>query len=278
MKRIIAIIPLCAVLTLSGCAKRENDVPDPNAPNVSAVSAIAYDLSSGKALFELKPEMALQPGSLVKLLTVYVALDELGIDGLDETVIVSKTAAESKGSTAGLKVGARLTLDDLLYCVLLPSGCDATVALAEHIAGSEAEMVNRINALARTLKLEHTNFADCTGIAYEQVTTARDMLTLTCALVDEYPELLRYTATFVRRVSYELDGQLFELKLQSTNKLLGNISGVIGLKTGTSARIYNAVIIAERDERQIAVVIIGAPDEVARTESAELLLEYAFGL
>jgi D-alanyl-D-alanine carboxypeptidase (penicillin-binding protein 5/6) len=243
-------------------------------------TARILDLASGEILYELRGDTKLQPGSLTKLMPVYILYTEIenGNISLYDTVTVSTNASTMKGSVAGLPAGAELTIDALLYCILLPSGCDAVTALAEFLYTGTDEMVKHMNSTAISLGMNDTSFVDCTGLQYSQLTTTQDFSLLVTSLLAKYPEVLEYTSLSHKSIAYRLDENEQQLELINTNRLVGNIDGVQGLKTGTVQGIYNVVIVAERDDIQRVIIILGAPDDITRWWEARQLTEYAFTL
>ncbi|MDR1217023.1 MAG: serine hydrolase [Oscillospiraceae bacterium] len=254
------------------------DTSSSDAPEPDAASAAVLDAGSGELLYELRADSRIQPGSLTKLMPVYILFSEVeaGSASLDDTVTVSARAAGTRGSAAGLPEGAALSVRAAVYGILLPSGGDAAIALSEFLCGSEEAMVDRMNDTASGLGMGGTRFADCTGLSYEQLTTSRDMAIFVTALLGEYPEILDYTKDVSKTVTYELGGETKELELYNTNRLLGSVDGVCGLKTGTVGDIHNVIIVAERAEKRRAVVVLGALDEIARWQAARQLTEYGF--
>jgi D-alanyl-D-alanine carboxypeptidase (penicillin-binding protein 5/6) len=257
-----------------------DETPADGEPKPDAASAAVLDADSGELLYELRADSGIQPGSLTKLMPVYILFSEVeeGSVSLDDTAAVSGSAAGTRGSAAGLPEGAALSVRALVYGILLPSGGDAAIALSEFLCGSEEAMVDRMNDTASELGMSGTRFADCTGLSYEQLTSSRDMSVFVTALLGEYPEILDYTRDASKTVTYEIGGETKELELYNTNRLIGVVEGVCGLKTGTVGDIHNVIIVAERAEKRRAVIVLGALDESARWQAARQLTEYGFTL
>ncbi|MBR3641597.1 MAG: D-alanyl-D-alanine carboxypeptidase [Oscillibacter sp.] len=232
--RLLAALMLCAVL------------PAARAVETSAAAAILVDADSGRVLYEKNADERMRIASTTKLLTALVAL-ELG--DLADVVTVSAAAAKTEGSSMYLRAGEQLTLETLLYGLLLCSGNDAAVAVAEHISGSVSAFAEEMNAAARRLGMENSSFANPSGLddpAHRS--TARDMARLACAAL-ENETLLRIASTKTATVGGRT--------MQNHNKLLGRVSGCVGLKTGyTKAAGRTLVSAFERGGRRLVAVTL----------------------
>jgi len=288
--RVLLIFLVLAILGISACGSKPAEEDEEiislppvdssavDLPSVNVASFLIIDLESGESLLSLRENMQIQPASLTKLMTTYILLERVvsGEIYLDETVIISANAASSVGSSAGIRAGAEMSIDSLIYCMLLPSGCDAAVAVAEFLFGSEEAMVEQMNKTAAALGMENTFFADSTGILFEQLITARDISLLVMRMLEIYPALLDYTSEAEKTVYYDFHGREQELLMSNTNLLLTDFDDVRGLKTGTIGEIRNIIIITENDTKQRMIVILGAPDPASLWQSAHLLMEYEF--
>ena len=231
-------------------------------PDLRARAALVLDMDSGQALFSQAPNEPLPPASTLKVMTALLTLEN---SALDEPVTVSANAAATPGSRMGLVAGETLTVEDLLYGLLLPSGNDAAVALAEHVAGSEAEFVALMNRRGQELGLTHSQFVNPHGWDDPaQWVSATDLITLT-------REALRHPA-FVEMVGTprrEVAGRV----LVNTNELLGVYPDVDGIKTGTTDDAgENLIVSVNHGGRRTMVVILGSQDRYA---DARALLDYA---
>ena len=214
LRRLAALgIALAALFSLFPCQT--------HAVSTSASSAILMDVDSGRVLYEQNADAKMLIASTTKILTALVAIRE---GDLNDVVTVSREAAYTEGSSMYLKVGEKLTLETLLYGLLLCSGNDAAVAIAEHISGSQEDFAKLMNATAREIGMEHSSFANPNGLDHEDhYSTARDMARLACAAV-ENETLVRMASTR----SVTIGGRT----MTNHNKLLNQIEGCIGLKTG----------------------------------------------
>ncbi|MDR3043954.1 MAG: serine hydrolase [Desulfovibrio sp.] len=235
-------------------------------------SAMLLDMSTGRIIYEQNADEPIPPASLTKVLSMYVALDQVraGKASLKDTVKVSRRAFSTGGSRMFLKQGETLTLDDLLEGMAVSSGNDASVATAEHIGGNVDNFVQMMNAKARALGMKNSVFRNPHGLpAAGQHTTARDMLALSRAYLAQYPEALRYHST--RYIKHN--------KVITTNKnpLLGNCEGADGLKTGwVFASGYNLISTVKRGKTRLLAVVLGAETTQARAQEVNRLVEAGF--
>jgi D-alanyl-D-alanine carboxypeptidase (penicillin-binding protein 5/6) len=253
--------------------------PDP--PLLAASSYALIDLNNDKTLYEHEPAQKLKLGSLTKLMPLYICFQELERNAisLDDTVTVSAGAAAKSGSVARLPQGSTLSLDNLLYCLLLPSGNDAAVALSEFICGSENAMVKQMNATAAQLGMSDTRYTDCAGTdSFDNRSTTRDLTLLVRELLSLYPKVVDYTSIPQKTVSYMLDGETMNLTLNSTNRMLNDFAGVYGLKTGTAQNTHNAIVLAKQGRSNLMAIVLDAPNDSTRWLSVRMLLEYGFEL
>ncbi len=234
LRRLAALgIALAALFSLFPCQT--------HAVSTSASSAILMDVDSGRVLYEQNADAKMLIASTTKILTALVAIRE---GDLNDVVTVSREAAYTEGSSMCLKVGEKLTLETLLYGLLLCSGNDAAVAIAEHISGSQEDFAKLMNATAREIGMEHSSFANPNGLDHEDhYSTARDMARLACAAV-ENETLVRMASTR----SVTIGGRT----MTNHNKLLNQIEGCIGLKTGyTMAAGRTLVSCVERNGQRL---------------------------
>jgi D-alanyl-D-alanine carboxypeptidase len=231
-------------------------------PAVTAAAALVMDLDSGQILYSLKPEDGLPPASTVKIMTALVTLRSAG---LDDVVEVSARAAGMQGSRMGLVAGEKLTVRELLFGLLLPSGNDAAVALAEHVAGDEEAFVALMNETAASLDLQGTHFSSSHGLDNpDETVSAADLAVLTRAAL-AYPEFSEIVAT--------PDAEVAGRKLVNTNQLLGTFAGADGVKTGTTDSAGECLVAsATRDGHRLLVILLGSRD---RYGEANALLNWA---
>jgi D-alanyl-D-alanine carboxypeptidase (penicillin-binding protein 5/6) len=250
--------------------------PVPDAPQLPARSYVLYDYDSGQVLAAKEPELRVEPASLTKVMLSYVAFDELrqGRVKPEDLALVSEKAwrqgYDSKESRMFIEVGKRVTVQDLLHGIVVQSGNDASVALAEHLAGTEATCADLMNRYAQKLGMTDTRFANATGVPAEgQYTTARDMALLGHALVRDFPE--EY-ALFKQR-----DFTFNKIRQPNRNRLLARDPSVDGIKTGhAEAAGYHLLASAVRDGRRLVTVVLGSAGEEERAQQTLALLNYGF--
>jgi D-alanyl-D-alanine carboxypeptidase (penicillin-binding protein 5/6) len=242
---------------------------------VPAIDARAYfliDTASGAVLAESQASDQLDPASLTKLMTAYLAFEALVERKvtLDELVHVSERAWRAPGSRMFIEVGSDVSFDDLLRGLIIQSGNDAAIALAEHLAGTEEAFVELMNESALALGMSATTYRNANGLpARGHVSTARDTAVLARALIDEFPQF--YSRYSEREFTYN------DIRQHNRNALLWLDESVDGLKTGyTSAAGYCLVSSAARDGMRLVAVVFGASTADARTEGSMALLDYGF--
>ncbi len=246
--------------------------PVPTPPQVSAKSYVLQDFDSGRILAEKDADAPVEPASLTKLMTAYVLFHELkaGRIHLDEAVLISEKAWRTEGSRMFVEVGKKVPVELLLKGMIVQSGNDATVALAEHVAGSEEAFVSLMNQYAAELGMAGTHFTDASGLPAEgHLTTARDMATLAAAIIREFPEYYRWFA--IREMTYN------NIRQSNRNMLLFRDPSVDGLKTGhTSTAGYCLVSSARKDGMRLISVVMGSRSAKARADDSQRLLGYGF--
>jgi D-alanyl-D-alanine carboxypeptidase (penicillin-binding protein 5/6) len=259
-------------LTVFAAASGAADLPIPTPPAVDARAYIVVDYRTGKVLASHEPVAKLEPASLTKLMTAYLVFQELaaGKLKLDEPVMVSEHAWRSEGSRTFIELGKPVTLELLILGMIVQSGNDATIALAERVAGTEETFVQMMNANAKRLGMVGTHFQNSSGLpGPEHYTTARDMSLLAVAMIRDFPQFYKYYS--VRE--FEHNG----IKQQNRNGLLGRDPTVDGLKTGhTDSAGYCLVTSALRDGMRIVSVVLGSGSFSGRENASAALLNYGF--
>jgi D-alanyl-D-alanine carboxypeptidase (penicillin-binding protein 5/6) len=247
-------------------------VPVPAPPQVAAKNYILIDFYSGRVLVESDADVKIEPASITKMMTSYVVYQELeaGRLNMGDQVLISEKAWRMGGSRMYLDVGSRVNVETLLKGLVIQSGNDASVALAEHVAGSEAAFVDMMNQYAAKLGMTNTYFKNSTGWPdAEHLTTARDIATLAHALIKQFPD---YYAEYAEKVfTYN------NIKQYNRNKLLWRDDTVDGLKTGhTETAGYCLVASAKRADMRLISVVLGTDSEEARASVSQSLLNYGF--
>lgn len=265
---------LCALLFViaanTGLAQQARIIP--RAPDIAATSYVLMDATTGDILVESNADIPLAPASLTKIMTDYVVANELenGNISLDDEVYISVKAWQMDGSKMFIQEGTTVRLEDLIYGMVVQSGNDASVALAEHIAGSEDAFADMMNQHAALLGLENSYFVNAHGMPADQhVMSARDLAILAQALIERFPE--NYEIYSVPEFTYN------GIRQPNRNTLLFQDRNVDGMKTGfTDAAGYCLVASATRDGMRLIAVVMGTDSVNARAIEAQKLLTYGF--
>ena len=250
---------------------------------VSAPSAVLMEASTGQVIYEKGADEKRSPASVTKVMTLILIFDALaeGKIALTDEVVTSAYAKSMGGSQVFLEEGEVQTVETLIKCIVVASGNDASVAMAEYIAGSESEFVRMMNERAKGLGMTSTNFEDCCGLTDSptHVTSARDVAIMSRELINRYPRIHNYATIWMENITHVTAQGSKEFGLSNTNKLLkmNNNFQVTGLKTGsTSLAKYCVSATAQKDGVRLIAVIMGAPDYKARFADAQTLLNYGY--
>lgn len=269
------IICFCLFCTIFPSAEIVSQVnADVSAQLVNAPSAILMEQSSGQVLYELNADEKLPIASVTKTMTMLLIMEALdsGKITLTDTVSTSEHAASMGGSQVFLEPGEEMSVEDMLKAVVVASGNDAAVAMAEFIAGTESAFVEMMNNRAKELGCKNTHFINCNGLdeTPEHYSSARDIALISCELL-RHPKIHDYTTIWMDTLR---NG---EFGLSNTNKLIRFYNGANGIKTGsTSTAKYCLSASAKRDNMQLVAVILAAPSTADRFSSATRLLDYGF--
>lgn len=263
---------LITLLVFSSMTHAANTILIPAAPSIAAKSFILLDFNSGKVIAEKAADMRLAPASLTKIMTVYVVFRELksGHLTLDEKVTISKKAWQTPGSRMFVEVNKQVTIENLLQGVIIQSGNDASVALAEHVAGDEATFAAMMNQHAERLGMLDSHFENSMGLpSKNHYTTARDLAKLTIAVIAEFPDYYRWDS--------EKEFTFNNITQPNRNKLLWRDKSVDGVKTGyTEEAGYCMVASAKREDMRLISVVMGTASANARANESQTLLNYGF--
>lgn len=244
----------------------------PSAPSLSAKGYVLMDADTGKILAQKDMDQTMEPASLTKMMTLYLTFQALqeGQIHLEDEVTVSKKAWEMKGSLMFIKVGSKVSVEELIEGVIVASGNDASVALAEYVAGTEETFAELMNQTAARLKMTSTHYVDSTGMPNpKHVTTPHDLALLARALINDYPQYYHYFSQ--KWLTYN------SIKQPNRNRLLWRDPSVDGLKTGhTNAAGYCLVSSAKRDDMRLISVIMGTSSDSVRASESQALLNYGF--
>ncbi|WP_339775052.1 D-alanyl-D-alanine carboxypeptidase family protein [uncultured Methylophaga sp.] len=246
--------------------------PNPTAPSIAGTAHILQDYDSGYILMSENADERLPPASITKLMTSYVVSQEIhdGNIKLDDEVLISEKAWRMIGSRSFIEVNTKVTVEALLRGMIVQSGNDAAVALAEHVAGSEEVFAQMMNQYAQKLGMVNTNYQNATGLpGAEHYTTAHDIAILSAALIRDFPEHYQWYA----EKEYTYNG----ITQHNRNKLLWRDNTVDGLKTGhTEEAGYCLSASAKRDGMRLIAVVLGTASENARAQEIQKMFNFGF--
>ena len=250
---------------------------------VSSPSVILIESSTGETIYEINSTERRSPASITKIMTLLLTFEALdsGKISLDDQVVTSEYASSMGGSQVYLAQGEVQTLDTMIKCIAVSSGNDASVAVAEHIAGSEEAFVAMMNERAQELGMVDTHFEDCCGLSDSDnhYTSARDVAIMSRELTVKHPDIFNYTKIWMEDITHETRQGTSNFTLNSTNKLLKQYQWTTGLKTGSTSKAkYCFSATASRDGIDLIAVVMGAPDYKARFGDAQALLTYGFSV
>lgn len=275
-KRIFAIILSCILFCAEGMTAMAN-------VSISAPSVILLEASTGQIIYEVNSTERRCPASITKIMTLLLAFEQIkaGKIKLEDQVLTSEYASSMGGSQVYLAQGETQTLDTMLKCIAVASGNDASVAVAEHIAGSEEAFVGLMNERAVELGMLDTHFEDCCGLTNSDnhYTSAKDVAIMSRELITKHPEVFQYTQIWMEEITHETRQGTSNFTLTSTNKLLKQYQWTTGLKTGSTNKAkYCISATASKDGIDLIAVVMGAPDFKARFRDAQTLLSYGYSV
>jgi len=297
MKKITSLILLCSIVitllfTDTSLAKTQNTSPDledevimvtamaDTRLELNSPSAILMEGSTGTIIFEKNKDEQLKPASITKIMTLLLIFEALdaGQIKLTDDVTVSEHAASMGGSQVYLEPNEKQTVDTMIKCIAVASANDASVAMAEHIAGSEEEFVARMNRRAKELGMINTNFVNSCGLdADGHYSSAYDIAIMSRELITRFPQVSNYATIWMDTIIHTTRRGQTEFGLSNTNKLVRFYDGITGLKTGsTGLAKYCLSATARRNNMDLIAVIMAAPDTKTRFNEATKLLNYGF--
>lgn len=251
--------------------------------SVQAPSVILLEASTGQVIYEKDADTARSPASITKIMTLLLIFEQLekGKIQLTDEVITSAHAKSMGGSQVFLEEGEIQTVETLIKCITIASGNDASVAMAEHIAGSEEAFVALMNEKAQQLGMNGTHFEDCCGLSASDnhYTSARDVAVMSRELTVNYPQIFDYTKIWMEDITHTTARGSSQFTLSSTNKLLKQYQWATGLKTGSTSKAkYCLSATASKDGIDLIAVVMAAPDYKVRFQDAQVLLNYGFSV
>ena len=285
---IISFTILLTPLTARGQNESANESTQENsgqqtesADLIQAPSGVLMEAQTGTVIYQKDSDTRRSPASITKIMTLILIFDALekGNLKLDDIVTTSAYAKSMGGSQVFLEEGETQTVETLIKCIVIASGNDASVAMAEHICGSEQEFVRHMNERATELGMKNTHFEDCCGLtdSSNHYTTARDIAIMSRELITKYPKILEYSSIWMENITHVTKQGTKEFGLTNTNKLIRSYDGCVGLKTGsTSLAKYCLSAVAKRNKITLIAVVMAAPDYKVRFKDAAFMLNYGF--
>ncbi len=274
----VIVAVLAAVPVQSMCMYRVNAAE----PDVESPSVILMEASTGKTVYEKNADETLHPASITKIMTLILIFDALSENKitLDENVTVSEHAASMGGSQVFLEVGEKQTVNTMIKCISVASANDASVAMAEHIWGSEQTFVDKMNERAQGLGMSGTHFVNCCGLDTDgHMMTARDVAIMSRELITRYPQIHEYSGIWMDTITHSTRRGESEFGLSNTNKLIKQYEWATGLKTGSTGLAKCCLsATAEKDGIELIAVVMAAPNSKTRFKDAISLLNYGYGV
>lgn len=277
---LICILVLCLALTPIS-VRGETEDSGKAQQLIEAPGAVLMEKETGTVIYSRDPDTRRSPASITKIMTLILIFDALenGKLHLDDTITTSAYAKSMGGSQVFLEEGETQKAETMIKCIVIASGNDASVAMAEHLAGTEQAFVEQMNKRASELGMKNTHFTDCCGLteSREHYTTAYDIALMSRELISKYPEILTYSAIWMEDITHITRKGSSKFTLTNTNKLLRSYEGCMGLKTGsTSIAKYCLSAVAERNGITLIASVMAAPDPKTRFRDAASLLNYGF--
>ena len=270
---LICILVLCLALTPVG-VRGETEDSRKTQQLIEAPGAVLMEKETGTVIYSRDPDTRRSPASITKIMTLILIFDAIreGTLHLEDTITTSAYARSMGGSQVFLEEGETQNAETMIKC-------DASVAMAEHVAGTEQAFVDRMNERANDLGMKNTHFVDCCGLteSQEHYTTPYDIALMSRELISRYPEVLTYSSVWMEDITHVTRKGSSKFTLTNTNKLLRSYEGCMGLKTGsTSIAKYCLSTVAERNGITLIASVMAAPDPKTRFRDAATLLNYGF--
>ena len=271
---LICILVLCLALTPIS-VRGETEDSGKAQQLIEAPGAVLMEKETGTVIYSRDPDTRRSPASITKIMTLILIFDAIreGTLHLEDSITTSAYARSMGGSQVFLEEGEKQTAETMIKCIVIASGNDASVAMAEHVAGTEQAFVERMNERAKDLGMKNTHFVDCCGLteSQEHYTTPYDIALMSRELISRYPEVLTYSSVWMEDITH------VTRKGSSKFTLMRSYEGCMGLKTGsTSIAKYCLSAVAERNGITLIASVMAAPDPKTRFRDAAALLNYGF--
>ncbi len=279
---LVWLIVISFILTPAGVwGETAQDTENSGEQLIEAPSAVLMEKETGTVIYSRDPDTIRSPASITKIMTLILIFDaiENGKLHLDDTITTSAYAKSMGGSQVFLEEGETQKAETMIKCIVIASGNDASVAMAEHLSGTEQAFVEQMNKRAAELGMKNTHFADCCGLteSRDHYTTAYDIALMSRELITRYPQILTYSSIWMEDITHVTRKGSSRFTLTNTNKLLRSYEGCKGLKTGsTSIAKYCLSAVAERNGVTLIASVMAAPDPKTRFRDAASLFNYGF--
>ena len=279
---LVWLIVISFILTPAGVwGESAQDTENSGEQLIEAPSAVLMEKETGTVIYSRDPDTRRSPASITKIMTLILIFDaiENGKLHLDDTITTSAYAKSMGGSQVFLEEGETQKAETMIKCIVIASGNDASVAMAEHLSGTEQAFVEQMNKRAAELGMKNTHFADCCGLteSRDHYTTAYDIALMSRELITRYPQILTYSSIWMEDITHVTRKGSSRFTLTNTNKLLRSYEGCKGLKTGsTSIAKYCLSAVAERNGVTLIASVMAAPDPKTRFRDAASLFNYGF--
>lgn len=279
---LVWLIVISFILTPAGVwGETAQDTENSGEQLIEAPSAVLMEKETGTVIYSRDPDTRRSPASITKIMTLILIFDaiENGKLHLDDTITTSAYAKSMGGSQVFLEEGETQKAETMVKCIVVASGNDASVAMAEHLSGTEQAFVEQMNKRAAELGMKNTHFADCCGLteSRDHYTTAYDIALMSRELITRYPQILTYSSIWMEDITHVTRKGSSRFTLTNTNKLLRSYEGCKGLKTGsTSIAKYCLSAVAERNGVTLIASVMAAPDPKTRFRDAASLFNYGF--
>ena len=270
---------LLTSILLSGSTVMAEEKNDPL--SLATPEYVLMELETGTILLEKEKDTRRSPASVTKIMTLLLIFDhiEKGDLCLEDMVTTSAYAKSMGGSQVFLEEGESQSVETMIKCIVIASGNDASVAMAEHISGSETEFVKEMNQRAAGLGMKNTHFEDCCGLtdSDDHYTTSYDIALMSRELIKKYPQILSYSSIWMDTIIHNTRQGSKEFGLSNTNRLIRSYQGCVGLKTGSTSKAkFCLSAVAERKGITLIAVVMASPDSKTRARDAASLLDYGF--
>ena len=279
---LICILVLCLALTPIS-VRGETEDSGKAQQLIEAPGAVLMEKETGTVIYSRDPDTRRSPASITKIMTLILIFDAIreGTLHLEDSITTSAYARSMGGSQVFLEEGEKQTAETMIKCIVIASGNDASVAMAEHVAGTEQAFVERMNERAKDLGMKNTHFVDCCGLteSQEHYTTPYDIALMSRELINSHPEVKEFSNIWMEDITHVTGKGEKDFTLSNTNKLIKQYTYATGLKTGSTSKAGCCLSgTAMKDGIELIAVVMAAPTSKIRFKDAVTLLNYGFSV